>query len=142
MSNTFAVVEDAGRDARYIANGEATYDPPTEPTRSRPIFGPTNARRFWRWAEADGAYGVSGVPNNNRTQIALAHEPGAYPPLASPSRNNNVFNNDEMASFHPGGVNALFGDGSVRFIKDGVNVVVCRKLVTLAGGEITSASDY
>jgi len=142
LSNTAAIVEDAGRDARYIANRETTYDPPTEPTRTRAIFGPTNPRRFWRWAEADGAYGVSGVPNNNRTSSELSREPFSYPAFGAPSTNNNVFNNDEMASFHPGGVNALYGDGSVRFLKDTTNVVVLRKIVTLGGGEIVSSSDY
>ncbi len=43
---------------------------------------------------------------------------------------NNAGANDELFSFHPGGVNCLFGDGSVRFIKDSVNVKTLRSLVT------------
>ena len=34
------------------------------------------------------------------------------------------------------------GDGSVRFLKDSVNVVTLRALVTLAGGEVVSADQY
>ena len=46
------------------------------------------------------------------------------------AQGNNAGNNDELASFHPGGVKSLFGDGSVAFLKDSVNVVTLRGLVT------------
>jgi len=46
------------------------------------------------------------------------------------------------SSFHPGGVNALLVDGSVRFIKESVNPATWRNLGTIAGGEIISGSDY
>lgn len=39
-------------------------------------------------------------------------------------------------SFHPGGVNATLGDGSVRFISDRVELDVWRALGTCAGGEV------
>jgi prepilin-type N-terminal cleavage/methylation domain-containing protein/prepilin-type processing-associated H-X9-DG protein len=42
-------------------------------------------------------------------------------------------------SYHPGGVNILIGDGSVRFIKSTVAGMVWRGLGTVAGGEIISA---
>jgi hypothetical protein len=34
------------------------------------------------------------------------------------------------------------GDGSVRFLKDSVNVVTLRGLVSLQGGEVISADQY
>ena len=40
------------------------------------------------------------------------------------------------SSRHPGGVNIVFGDGSVKFIKDSVNLPVWRALGTRAGGEV------
>jgi prepilin-type N-terminal cleavage/methylation domain-containing protein/prepilin-type processing-associated H-X9-DG protein len=46
------------------------------------------------------------------------------------------------SSHHPGGVNALFGDGSVKFIKDSVNLQTWRALGTRAGGEIVSSDSY
>jgi prepilin-type N-terminal cleavage/methylation domain-containing protein/prepilin-type processing-associated H-X9-DG protein len=46
------------------------------------------------------------------------------------------------SSYHPGGVNLLFGDGSVRFLKDSVALTVWRSLGTRNGGEVTSSSDY
>jgi prepilin-type N-terminal cleavage/methylation domain-containing protein/prepilin-type processing-associated H-X9-DG protein len=46
------------------------------------------------------------------------------------------------SSRHPGGVNVLMGDGSVKFVKDTVNLPVWRALGTRAGGEIVSADSY
>lgn len=40
---------------------------------------------------------------------------------------------------HPGGVLALLGDGSVRFVKDSVNLMTWRALATRAGGEVISS---
>jgi prepilin-type processing-associated H-X9-DG protein len=54
----------------------------------------------------------------------------------------NAGANDEIFSYHPGGANILFGDGSVRFLKESLNVVTLRSLVTLAGGEVVSADSY
>jgi prepilin-type N-terminal cleavage/methylation domain-containing protein/prepilin-type processing-associated H-X9-DG protein len=45
-------------------------------------------------------------------------------------------------SYHPGGVNALLGDGSVRFIKDAINGASWRALGTIAGGEVISGDAY
>jgi prepilin-type N-terminal cleavage/methylation domain-containing protein/prepilin-type processing-associated H-X9-DG protein len=45
-------------------------------------------------------------------------------------------------SYHPGGVNALFGDGSVKFVKSTVNGFTWRALGTVAGSEVVSADAY
>jgi prepilin-type N-terminal cleavage/methylation domain-containing protein/prepilin-type processing-associated H-X9-DG protein len=45
-------------------------------------------------------------------------------------------------SYHPGGVNTLFGDGSVRFIKSTINGITWRALGTIGGGEVVSADSY
>ncbi len=46
------------------------------------------------------------------------------------------------SSQHPGGVNLLFGDGSVHFMKDSIALSIWRALGTRNGGEVTSSSDY
>ncbi|MBX6313890.1 MAG: DUF1559 domain-containing protein [Isosphaeraceae bacterium] len=46
------------------------------------------------------------------------------------------------SSLHPGGVNVLFGDGGVHFIKDSVNQNIWWALGTRAGGEVLSADQY
>lgn len=45
-------------------------------------------------------------------------------------------------SEHPGGGNFLFGDGSVRFIKDTIGREVYIGLSTVAGSEILSADSF
>jgi prepilin-type N-terminal cleavage/methylation domain-containing protein/prepilin-type processing-associated H-X9-DG protein len=45
-------------------------------------------------------------------------------------------------SYHPGGVNALFADGSVRFIKSTIDWRTWRSLGTVSGGEVVSADAY
>jgi prepilin-type N-terminal cleavage/methylation domain-containing protein/prepilin-type processing-associated H-X9-DG protein len=45
-------------------------------------------------------------------------------------------------SYHPGGVNALFGDGSVRFLKNSVDGNAWRALGSMAGGEVLSSDAY
>ncbi len=46
------------------------------------------------------------------------------------------------SSNHPGGVNTLMGDGSVKFIKDSVAQSIWWALGTRAGGEVVSADSY
>ena len=46
------------------------------------------------------------------------------------------------SSNHPGGANFAFADGSVKFIKDTINMVIYESLGTRAGGEIISADGY
>ncbi len=61
---------------------------------------------------------------------------------------NNPPCNDQNPCFnasrsrHPGGVHALFGDGSARFFKDSINVDVWRALGSPAGKETISADQY
>ena len=45
-------------------------------------------------------------------------------------------------SYHPGGVNVLMGDGSVKFVKDTIAGVVWRGLGTINGREVIGADSY
>jgi prepilin-type N-terminal cleavage/methylation domain-containing protein/prepilin-type processing-associated H-X9-DG protein len=45
-------------------------------------------------------------------------------------------------SYHPGGVNALLADGSVRFVKSTVDGMIWRALGTVAGAEVISSDSY
>lgn len=45
-------------------------------------------------------------------------------------------------SFHPGGVNVLFADGGVRFIKSSINPMNWRALGTVGAGEVISSDGY
>lgn len=58
--------------------------------------------------------------------------------------NNTGFNQvfGSARSYHSGGVNVAFIDGSVRFIKDTISPVTWAALGSRAGGEIISADSY
>ncbi|WP_422927435.1 DUF1559 domain-containing protein [Singulisphaera sp. PoT] len=45
----------------------------------------------------------------------------------------------QFSSLHPGGVNMVFGDGSVKFLKNTINLNVWPALHTIKGGEIISS---
>ncbi len=46
------------------------------------------------------------------------------------------------SSYHPSGVNALFADGSVHFVKNSVSPVTWQALGSVAGGEVVSSDQY
>jgi prepilin-type processing-associated H-X9-DG protein len=54
----------------------------------------------------------------------------------------NCTNWDEIYSFHQGGANALFADGSVHFLNANLDIRILARLVTRAGGEVVSSGDY
>ena len=45
-------------------------------------------------------------------------------------------------SYHPGGVNVLHGDGSVKFVKSTINGLTWRALGTVAGSEVVPSESY
>jgi len=47
-----------------------------------------------------------------------------------------------LGSLHPGGANLAFADGSVRFIKESIDLPTYRVLGTRALGEVVSADQY
>jgi prepilin-type N-terminal cleavage/methylation domain-containing protein/prepilin-type processing-associated H-X9-DG protein len=154
LSNTIAIGEDAGRDETYISpyteyasgGGKAFTSPTWCPSatgdcRGSGPWSTSAARRYWRWAEPDSGYGVSGSPNNAYRPSHETASYEAYPGLLG-TGGNNAGANDELFSFHPGGVNCLYGDGSVHFIKNSISPVTLRALVTLSGGEVLSSDSY
>jgi prepilin-type N-terminal cleavage/methylation domain-containing protein/prepilin-type processing-associated H-X9-DG protein len=54
----------------------------------------------------------------------------------------NCTNDNEVYSFHSGGANFAFAEGSVRFIRDGIRNTTFAALVTRASGDLPPADDY
>jgi prepilin-type processing-associated H-X9-DG protein len=107
-SNTIIVAEDAGRPQLYIRGG---------------VLGPMSVAG-WKeggWADPGAPFSIDG-----------SNEDGSVPGGCS----INCSNNSEVYSFHPGGANVSFADGSVRFLQDSMDLCVLAKLVTRAGGVI------
>jgi prepilin-type N-terminal cleavage/methylation domain-containing protein/prepilin-type processing-associated H-X9-DG protein len=153
-SNTIAIAEDAGRDPRFespYTRGQSNSPYQTSlpiPSTTIAIYNPADAGlplRYWRWAEADNAFGVSGTINNKYVPAFCTGGAWTTGTGTCGTDSNGISiaqNNDEIFSFHPGGANALFGDGSVKFLKATTNLLVLRALVTLNGGEIISADQF
>jgi prepilin-type processing-associated H-X9-DG protein len=56
---------------------------------------------------------------------------------------NRRFSGEDLCglySFHPGGVNILLGDGSVRLLSNATDPLVVLQLITKAGGEVPSGA--
>jgi prepilin-type N-terminal cleavage/methylation domain-containing protein/prepilin-type processing-associated H-X9-DG protein len=55
---------------------------------------------------------------------------------------NNLVYAWRMGSHHPGGINVVFADGSVRFIKNSISGGTWFAVQTMRGGEVVSADSY
>lgn len=66
--------------------------------------------------------------------------PASKPPCFAASGAQREFN--AARSYHAGGVNVGFCDGSVKFIKDSINLATWRALSTKDGGEVISFDAY
>jgi prepilin-type N-terminal cleavage/methylation domain-containing protein/prepilin-type processing-associated H-X9-DG protein len=137
LSNTVAVFECAGRDERFVSQYLESLYPVV---RGLGPAGYANGarHRFWRWADPGSAFGTSGQPDNK----GMPTNEGVPWATTSATAGNQAGPNEEPYSFHPGGVNALFGDGSVHFIKSSINLVSLRGLLTINGGEVISSDTY
>jgi prepilin-type N-terminal cleavage/methylation domain-containing protein/prepilin-type processing-associated H-X9-DG protein len=65
-----------------------------------------------------------------------------YPNQTNPPCVSKTPTFNAARSYHPGGVNALIADGSVKFTKDSIGPPVWRALSTTRGGEVISADSY
>ncbi len=153
LSQTIALAEDAGKDATFIGQ-YAENDPSTTQAnnnfsaaywQSVQGYSAGALKRFWRWADPHSGFGVTGGING---KYRPDHCPTPYVVCTDPINpsipigGNKAGANQQIFSYHPGGANVLMGDGSVKFLRDSTNVVILRKLTTLAGGEVVSQSDY
>lgn len=82
--------------------------------------------------------GFDQAPNN--PGLFCDSEPVQQLPCQAGNSDSDSFSGSR--SRHPGGVNCVFGDGSVRFIKNTVNATIWNGLVSIAGGEVISADSY
>jgi len=51
-------------------------------------------------------------------------------------------NNNEAYSFHLGGINAVFTDGSVHFLQESIQFEIYAALITRANGEVIPAGAF
>ncbi len=96
---------------------------------------------------------VDGIINPAHGGGGAWADPYTYAHLAGSSPNGlrgvsngtclvNCTSDNELYSFHPGGVNLLFADGSVHFIKESINPKVVVYLICRADGSVISSDQY
>jgi prepilin-type N-terminal cleavage/methylation domain-containing protein/prepilin-type processing-associated H-X9-DG protein len=84
----------------------------------------------------------SGLPGDVVYRSGLCQYPYMNNPPCVFPQTSALFLRHGARSRHPGGVNVVFGDGSVKFIKNSINLATWKALSTTRGGEIVSADAY
>ncbi len=111
-SNTILLVEDAGRPRLWQVG---------RPGEDQTVLGAA-------WAAVNSGISLTGSTADGTMS------PG---PCAI-----NCTNEKQVYSFHPGGANAVFADGSVHFLQAGMSIQVLAALVTRAGGELVPGNEF
>lgn len=135
MSNTIAFAESAGRPYVYRRGG-------------RQVGGNLNTNRVnaGGWSRPASDFSLDGssldgssvpgpCPLNCTNGADVASQTFPYPYYGSEGTS-------EAFAFHPGGANFVFGDGSVKFIKETISIRIFASLITRGGGEVLSADQY
>jgi prepilin-type N-terminal cleavage/methylation domain-containing protein len=162
LSNTMIMIEDAGRPTNgggsyditsagallgFVGSPGAPYYEPSQLASAKNLTPATYGGPFGmpgRWADPDGASGISGPPNGqilqkiNQNKVPNGGPPGTVTPGSGtpcPWSINNCGPNDEPFSQHTGGVHTVLGDGSVRFISENLDFNIIRRLGLPSDGE-------
>ena len=125
-SNSFLVYESGGKPKHYISGktiGQQDVDSVTK-------CGNTSVKNGIVSGAAWADYGTGSPVHGFNKDGTFCSEACVM----------NCTNNQEAYSFHSGGMNASFADGSVRYINEDISIVTFCALVTMAGGEVIS--DY
>ncbi len=114
-SNTLLLAEDAGRPERY--------------QKGKLVAGARVSGAAW--ADRDSPFDLHGTWYDaaaDRWKDGDVTNPGTCP--------INCHNGNEVYSFHPGGAHLLMADGSVRFIRESLEIRMLARMITRAGGEV------
>ena len=99
-------------------------------------------RRARMWADLSGCSQISTrlAPNSQVPDYGTCWQARRAPCNRNTSDTDNFY--IAARGQHPGGVNTLLADGSVRFTKDSIALPAWRALSSRAGGEVISGDSY
>jgi prepilin-type N-terminal cleavage/methylation domain-containing protein/prepilin-type processing-associated H-X9-DG protein len=147
-SNTIMIAEDAGQPTSYVLGKQVSITRPAGKNliKTEGIGTPTPD---WGWADPGFAFSINGVDPTNGfviqhdgTTAGLVSDGVSTTGFVKPSGTPifiNGNNNGELYSFHTGGANAVFADGSVHFLTASMTPAAFAALVTARGGEVNTA---
>ena len=121
-SNTIGIAESTGRHESY--NTPLEGSPNFSEALSEQASHGENA--VWRWADPANAFIASDRINTLASSRNFVADWG----------NRNAGPNGETFSFHTGGANVAYVDGSTHFVSDAVEVAVYAATCSSAGGEV------
>jgi prepilin-type processing-associated H-X9-DG protein len=106
----------------------------------------TSYRGFTWWGDA-ACFETWLAPNSRLPDVTQGYCSTIFPLIAStnpPCMNTTGTQGPTYGarSRHPGGVNTLFCDGSVKFLKNTINLFIWRALSTTQGGEVISSDAF
>lgn len=125
LSNTLLLSECAGRPA-HLRRGQSWI----KYKDNTPSKGIEN-NKGGGWASKENCLEIHGSQEDGTVDMKSTGIERKGGPLAI-----NVTNEKNIYSFHPGGANAAFADGSVRFLSADVQIRIMAAYATRAGGEI------
>jgi prepilin-type N-terminal cleavage/methylation domain-containing protein/prepilin-type processing-associated H-X9-DG protein len=111
-----------------------------------PNTGTSSDARGDLWSDSKCAYMYcAATPPNTLLPDQLDGTGGCPNPAVSPhcvASTGSQLELNAARSYHGGGVNVVFCDGSVKFVKDSVGLATWRAVSTMAGGEVVSADTF
>jgi prepilin-type N-terminal cleavage/methylation domain-containing protein/prepilin-type processing-associated H-X9-DG protein len=148
-SNTLLSIEDAGRAHPNVAKFGALS------TRKTPVSSPAFpvnmstgplGRHMYAWADADAVTNGYSGPSNAvapGSRIAKINNYGQVNggPAECLWSVNNCGPNDEPFAFHGSGAQAVFGDGSVRFLSANLDGIILKWMVGRNDGQTYEAQE-
>ncbi len=90
----------------------------------------------WGW----GAMSDDAVQHSRHAQLHTGTVGSCRDSCGGCGRDDSIFSN--VSSYHPGGCNVMFADGSCRFIKDSISPQTWMSLGTKDQGDIVTADSY
>jgi prepilin-type N-terminal cleavage/methylation domain-containing protein/prepilin-type processing-associated H-X9-DG protein len=145
-SNTIMIAEDAGQPSSYVLGKpvSTTRPPGKNLIKTEGVGTPTPD---WGWADPGFAYSINGcdpttgyiIQHDSAYSGLVSNGAGGYVAPSGPAVFINGNNNGEVYSFHTGGANVVFADGSVHFLTASMTPAAFAALVTARGGEVNSA---
>jgi len=139
-SSTIMIVEDAGRPGWYGSKGGAS--PPAIGAYT-PAMGSYQGGDNGPAPQGGGAWAdpLNYIATNGSDPSGSGIAAGGGfmgIPQAPWSCASGCSNDSEIFAFHDAGSNVLFGDGSVRFVKNGLTMNQAQALLSRSGGELIS----